>query len=58
MTPVVSELADRERDPNTPQTRFLAGGVLHALVVRTTAAARDWRRLVTAVKGESGCPAR
>jgi hypothetical protein len=32
--------ADQERDPNTPQTHFLAGGVLHALVVRT---GRGWR---------------
>ncbi|WP_407672369.1 nuclear transport factor 2 family protein [Parafrankia discariae] len=26
---------DQERDPNTPQTHFVAGGVLRALVVRT-----------------------
>ena len=32
--------ADQERDPNTLQTHFLAGGVLHALVVRT---GRGWR---------------
>jgi hypothetical protein len=32
--------ADQERDPNTLQTHFLAGGVLHALVVRTN---QGWR---------------
>ena len=32
--------ADQERDPNTLQTHFLAGGVLHALGVRT---GRGWR---------------
>jgi hypothetical protein len=32
--------ADTERDPNTLQTHFLAGGVLHGLAVRT---GRDWR---------------
>ena len=30
----------QERDPNTLQTHFLAGGVLHALVVRTN---RGWQ---------------
>ncbi|MEW9528354.1 nuclear transport factor 2 family protein [Microbispora sp. NPDC049125] len=32
--------ADQERDPNTLETHFLAGGVLHGLVVRTD---RGWR---------------
>jgi hypothetical protein len=32
--------ADTERDPNTLQTHFLAGGVLHALAVRTS---QGWR---------------
>jgi SnoaL-like domain len=32
--------ADTERDPNTLQTHFLAGGVVHALAVRTD---RGWR---------------
>jgi SnoaL-like domain len=32
--------ADTERDPNTLQTHFLAGGVLHALALRTS---RGWR---------------
>jgi hypothetical protein len=32
--------ADQERDPNTLQTHFLAGGVLHGLVIRT---GQGWR---------------
>jgi hypothetical protein len=32
--------ADQERDPNTLQTHFLTGGVLHALLVRTN---QGWR---------------